>query len=78
MGQQLTYVQVAELVSLANRMGAEGVFLVRGASSAALRVGWPEMPMADSPLLELGEPHRLVVVMRFPAGDGGVAGVESR
>jgi hypothetical protein len=63
------------LTRVAQSAGAEGIFLIRGAENASLKYELPgdlaplEMALANAPLL---------LVIRFPAGDGGEPGVEHR
>lgn len=92
-----------DLADLANQIGAEGIWLIRGARDARLlyKVGtdeasWPDVPgvkvgltvgAADLPGVKVSVDLSLaldladagvLVVMRFPTGDGGEPGIESR
>lgn len=83
--KQATQLQI--LTTMANRFGAEGIWLIRGAVEPALHYK-VDPEQIDPDLLEnvdlnleivLGLAEAgVLVVMRFPAGDGGPAGVEKR
>ena len=70
-----TVPQPEQVVRLAHAAGAEGIWLVRGASSAGITFTFADRTIDQ---VQLAPPHDLVVVLRFPAGDGGEAGMESR
>lgn len=67
------------VTAAANAAGAEGIWLVRGVTHAMLmylpqgqqeeNLNWSSLNLADTELL---------VLMRFPAGDGGEPGIEMR
>jgi hypothetical protein len=79
--------QLKTLISMANGFGAEGIWLIRGAVEPELRYQVdPEQIDPDLPknvsldleiVLGLAEAG-VLVVMRFPASDGGQDGVEKR
>jgi hypothetical protein len=84
--------QLNELTTLANRLGAEGVWLIRGATGARIKFDWPA-ELTPAPKYEpvdgaeisttLGfnlalADAELLVLLRFPIGDGGAPGIESR
>jgi hypothetical protein len=58
-----------------NELGADGIWLIRGVKAAAVFVAFDG---ETSQRLELNPPHEMIVILRFPAGDGGEAGIESR
>ncbi len=75
-----------ELTDIANEIGAEGIWLIRGARNATLTytpegtVEQPGIPgvavtMNLNLSLELTDAGVLVII-RFPAGDGREAGIE--
>lgn len=64
-----------QLVAAAKEAGAECIWLLRGATAAALVYTDDGVTL---PAIKIAPPHELVVVMRFPVGDGGEAGVEFR
>jgi hypothetical protein len=71
------------LLAAAQAAGAEGTWIVRGATGATLLytdatppgdvMEWPGWPG-----LELTPPHQVIVLMRIPASDGGPDGIEFR
>lgn len=69
--------RVAEMLEA---VGAEGVWLVRGAKEAVLRWQYSALEQWDilNEELWLEKPHELILVARFPAGDGGEAGIASQ
>ncbi len=75
-----------ELTTIANEIGAEGIWLVRGVKKAQLiytpaqTVTRPDIPGVSVNLelsLSLAEAG-VLVIMRFPASDGREAGLEKR
>jgi hypothetical protein len=85
----ITSEKVQHLVDLANGLGAQGIWLVRGGLDAQMRFTWPDV----EPQKQSGQgltitsgfgftfgiaDADLIIVMRFPVGDGGPKGVESR
>jgi hypothetical protein len=77
-----------ELVALANEVGAEGIFLIRGAKNAGLEYDPADQPAPpDIPgvnvTANIGIRFEIatagvLVVIRFPASDGKEPGIESR
>jgi hypothetical protein len=79
-----------DLIEAANQAGAEGAWIIRGSNKVKVKTTWPkeERPKyqpgeTDASIGEMGffldlAPAGVVVVMRFPAGDGGEPGIESR
>ena len=63
------------IVDTAQAAGAEGVWLLRGAKAAMVGLTFDGEAVQS---LELAEPHELILIIRFPVGDGGEAGIESR
>lgn len=73
---------LAELTALAGEIGAEGVFILRGAQEVTLSFTAPAMPGVEtsanrSVALDVAE-GGLYVLLRFPAGDGEAGGIEQR
>ena len=80
--------QLESLAAIANEAGAEGVFILRGATDASLtytpqgelrQIQLPKLEATTSlsltvPLADAG----VLVIIRFPAGDGQDVGVEFR
>jgi len=78
-----------DLAEIAKRAGAEGIWLIRGATDAHLLYtpigqpgshGIPGLDKVSTSLtirLDLADAG-VLVVMRFPASDGGEPGIESR
>lgn len=67
---------LTELLDLANEAGAEGAWILRGIQEVMLL--YQTDPDQDHPLaLELADAG-VYVLLRFPATDGGVEGIESR
>jgi len=64
------------IAAMANKAGAEGIFIIRGASEPILG-----FTIADGPdhrsKMALAEAD-VLLVMRFPEGDGGQPGVEQK
>lgn len=85
MGGTMTSEQLNNLTELANELGAEGVWLVRNAKDAHFLFGLkdleqrvnPSTTISTSMSLDLADSD-LFVIIRFPAGDGGEAGLEVR
>lgn len=82
--------QLDQLTILAAAAGAEGIWLIRGADNAAVKFNWPHaaeplyLPVEGAKIntkfgftLDIADAE-LLVIMRFPAGDGGDPGVEAR
>ena len=78
-----------ELTRIANEIGAQGIWLIRGATRARLiyepageEIELPDIPGAQvSGSLDINinlADAGVLVVMRFPASDGGEPGIESR
>lgn len=65
--------RIGELLKAA---GAEGVWMVRGATDACLAVWFTNNDDENATQLEPTPPHELIVLARFPAGDGREAGIE--
>ena len=63
------------LAKIANAQGADGVFVLRGATGIALSY----VDIADDSMhgIELTHPSEMVVLIRFPGGDGRPAGIEN-
>ena len=81
--------QLNDLADLANQAGAEGIWLIRGAKDVQLTyIASPEAEIPFTPGLKLSPnppivtidlvDAEIIVVIRFPAGDGGEPGIESR
>lgn len=77
-----------ELIALANEIGAEGIFLIRGAENALLQYDptdkpkTPDIPGVNA-TFDIGISFHiadagLLVLIRFPASDGKEPGIESR
>ena len=75
-----------ELTAVANEIGADGIWLVRGVKEATLTytptqdIAMPDIPGVKVNLdlsLKFAESGVLVVI-RFPTGDGREAGIEKR
>lgn len=66
------------LADAANDIGAEGIWFIRGAHHPRLLYYARESSENDTPINLDIAPGEILVVMRFPAGDGGQAGIESR
>lgn len=66
-----------EIVLAAVEAGAEGIWLIRGAQAAALALSLTPADETQFNLV-LEPPHGVIVLMRFPAGDGKEAGIEAR
>lgn len=73
-----TTTPLEQLIAAAQAAGSAGLWLVRGASAAALEWSF----VADGTGFEhdmlLSPPHELIVLIRFPDGDGGESGIEFR
>lgn len=68
--------QVVELLKVA---GAEGIWMVRtDAAYVALEWAHKKISLWDDvkPKIKLESPHERIMLVRFPAGDGGESGVE--
>lgn len=67
--------QVAEMLK---DLGAEGIWLIRGAAGAMLAYTAPdgEGELQYAPALTLERPHERILLVRFPTGDGGEGGIE--
>lgn len=53
--------------------GAEGIWIIRGAEAAILHFA----PTGVEGLgLSLEPPHEMIILVRFPTGDGGQPGIE--
>lgn len=68
-----------KLTDLANKAGAEGIWLVRGAQNAVLLydAGDATDPANDPIALEIADAS-IIMVARFPQSDGREPGIESR
>jgi hypothetical protein len=66
------------LVETARQLGAGGIWLVRGAEEAILLYSHDASADRPEPGLTMQPPHDLIVLLRFPTGDGGESGVEFR
>lgn len=64
------------LVDAANDIGAEGIWIIRGAKHPRLLYFARETAENDTPINLDFAPGEILVVMRFPQGDGGQAGIE--
>lgn len=71
--------QLDELTRLANQAGAEGLWIIRGATDAVLLYSLDDGsdPASDPVVLDIADAE-LLILMRFSAGDGGEPGIESR
>jgi hypothetical protein len=61
------------LTQAAQTAGVEGIWLLRGAEQVTLLAYQVDDKMLS---LELADPSELVILIRFPAGDGGEPGIE--
>lgn len=66
---------MGEISKLLVMAGAEGVWMLRGAYEASLAYVAAEDD-ADPLQVDLSPPHELIVLARFPAGDGRAPGIE--
>lgn len=74
LAHQWMFERIGELLAAA---GAEGVWLVRGTYRAMLAYSEAtEDVILPAAPLQLSPPHELIVLARFPAGDGRAAGIE--
>lgn len=77
-----------QLVELANEIGAEGIFLIRGAKNARLLYDYQELEAPAIPGIKnasttLGIAFEVadagvLAIIRFPSPDGKELGIESR
>ena len=66
-----------DLYAVARQCGAEGIWAVRGAAEAALV--YIDDPEQEKPIQRgITPPHKLIILMSFPVGDGREPGVEFR
>lgn len=68
---------LAQIAEMLKALGAEGIWLLRGAGEAQLKYrfgNWRENDMAAEIALE--PPNERLMLIRFPTGDGGEAGIE--
>ena len=72
--------QVEQALRVAQMSGAASVWLVRGATGAALAVDFVRRGTQEIPehVLQLEPPHPLILLAIFPQSDGGEAGIEVR
>jgi hypothetical protein len=69
---------LAQIVEMLRAVGAEGIWLIRGAAGAMLAYTAPdsEGEIQYMPALTLERPMERILLIRFPAGDGGEGGIE--
>lgn len=65
----------AQVASLAKEAGAEGVWIIRGDNLEAV-LGFAPSPTEELRHMYLERPCQMVLLARFPAGDGKEAGIE--
>jgi len=65
--------QKQKLIEAAQAAGAEGVWLLRGATTAEF---FYSDGKNNEQMIGLSPPHELIVIMRFEDGDGREGGVE--
>lgn len=69
-----------QLTDLADKLGAEGIWIIRGATVAGLAFSFDEPNEDRDPalqMLHIAEPHEMIVLLRFEQTDGGAGGVEN-
>jgi hypothetical protein len=87
-GDSMKEDMITQLTGLACSLGAQGVWIVRGAKLAGLAFSFEDLEGGDRQgnggvtqppmqMLQLAEPHELIIVMRFERSDGKPDGIEN-
>lgn len=69
--------RLRRMAQLMNDAGAEGIWLIRGAHDASLLIVAPDEKNAMYPVLLDIEDANIILIVRFPASDGGEEGIET-